>query len=343
MGLSDDDATSVSAPVDDLASCSDNSNTITLTAAQLKDIIGDSVAAALRSADNSGTGSSTSSTENIQLPSGSSLNSRLLAPIAFKAPQPLFSQNPLVWFEILEQQFNISRITSEQTRYSHALGALDSRLHDQFGDLIIRDKGTTPYTTFKNEIIKGLGESVKTKLNNVLHGLTLGELKPSQLLSKIRFNAGNYFNDESIKELWLKRLPQQAQMVLTAFENDFPLNVLAERADNLMETMCNLHINAVEKPNSSKIVPSACSISDLLDFKKEMLTEMNKMINSINNRSRSPNRSHSRSRRYRSNSIKNETCYYHYRFGDKAKKCLPGCKHYQSTSQSSQPLNSKNR
>jgi hypothetical protein len=337
MSTNDNDSTGSSAP-------EDNPTSFTLTAAQLKDIIGDSVAAALRSANNAGASSSTSIQDNLELLTTHTSNSRSLAPIAFKAPQPLHSQNPIVWFEILEQQFSISKITSEQTRYSHALGALDSRLHDQFGDLIIRDKGTTPYSIFKTEVIKGLGESAKTRLNNVLHGLTLGDMKPSQLLSKFRYNAGKNFNDESIKELWLKRLPQQVQLVLTAFENDFPLNTLAERADNVLETMGNLQINTVEKPSGTVNVPFSHS-DQLLDFKNEMLTEMNRLINSINIRSRTPNRSNSRNRRFRSNSRgKNKNlCYYHSKYGDKALKCLPFCVHFSTFSQpATQQLNPKN-
>jgi hypothetical protein len=318
------------------ASVTSTAETVTLTSTQLRTLIENSVATALRSINDEGASTSAGcgSTETPTTVSPFS-SSGSVSHIAFRAPQPLFNQNPAVWFEILEQQFLVSNIVAEKTKYSHAVGALDSRLHDLFADLIIRDKGSMPYTVFKNAIIKGLEESEKTKINNLIHGLVLGDLKPSQLLAKFRLNAGCNFNEQSIKQLWLKRLPQQVQMILTPFENDFPLSTLAERADNVMETMVGIRIDSIEKP-ASQIVNSNPDITDLLEkFKKQIFTEIAEFSN---HRTRTPVRSNSRNRRFRSTS-RGDECFYHRRFGNKANKCLPFCKHF---GKSAPETNSKN-
>ena len=72
-----------------------------------------------------------------------------------------------------------------------------------FADIITRDKGENPNSEFKQEVVRVLGESEKSKLNNVLHGLSLGDLKPSQLLAKFKLNAGTSFTENIIRQMWL--------------------------------------------------------------------------------------------------------------------------------------------
>lgn len=280
---------------------------------------------------------------NVVLPDAGQ-NNGTVAHIGFKAPQPLHLQNPVVWFAILEQQFEIARIVQEQTKFSHAVSSLDARLHNTFADLIIRDKGATPYTTYKNEVIKFLGESEKTKLHNLLHGLTLGDQKPSQLLTKFKTNAGNNFNEASLKQLWMSRLPQQVQIVLTPFENDLPLATLAERADNIMETMSQCSVNSVGQTTSASYSnynsrASSDSVesnfdSKLASMKKEILNEISAIMNKHTG-VRKNDRSNSRSRtspRDRSPSNdrnkKSDVCFYHRKFNDKAQKCVSSCKRH---------------
>lgn len=261
--------------------------------------------------------------------------------VAFKTPQPLFQQNPSVWFNILEQLFQMSSITTESTKYSHALSALDPRLHNTFADLILRDKGDNPYTTFRDEVTRVLGDSKKAKINNILHGLSLGDKKPSQLLSEFKLNAGSDFADKTIQQLWMSRLPQQVQMVLTPFENDVNLSTLAERADAVYETMSHSRINAIDgiSPQVQSTISAAkqtVNIESLLDrFRNSIIGEVKQLIGasnsqSANARSRSPASSNQHGTRSRSSSkrrlnSKYTTCYYHYKFGDKAQKCVEGC------------------
>lgn len=340
-----------------------NSSVLTLTPIQLKVLIEERVREILNSqqiitqetvpASNIGASSKiTNENNNINITSQNTMHSASVtkgievAHVSFKPPQPLYTQNPEVWFVILEQQFQVANIKTEHTKYSHAVSALDSRLHNQFASLITRDKGHTPYTIFKKEIIRGLGESERAKLHNLLHGLSLGDKKPSQLLEQLKLNAGNQFEENSpiIKQLWMQRLPSQVQMVLTPFENDMELTILAERADNLIETMSHTQIQAVTKPenffpeistsqNYTTNSNNQTNFSELLSiFKKDLLAEVSTLINTSQRRTNSSDRSSGNRSRDRSSSkgrsYESNECYYHRRFGDKASKCVSGCKHH---------------
>lgn len=261
--------------------------------------------------------------------------------VAFKPPQPLHLQNPAVWFLILEQQFELAKITQESTKFSHAVSGLDARLHNTFADLIIRDKGATPYTTFKQEVTKYLGESEKSKLHNLLHGLTLGDQKPSQLLSKIQANAGDKFSAEPLRQLWMSRLLPQVQIILTPFENDVTLSVLAQRADDVMEIMSQVNANSVGHIAASSSYNQFTLASDTVEnnlnakftsIKSEILTEISALLNKnaySHQRDSSRGRSSSRNRSPSNNRNSSpEICYYHKRFNDKAQKCVSSCKHH---------------
>jgi len=287
-------------------------------------------------------------------------NKNFINHVAFKSPQPLFAQNPSIWFKILEHQFNVSNIKVESTKYSHAVGALDSRLHNQFAELILKNNGDKPYTVFKEEVIRVLGESEKVKLNNMLHKLSLGDKKPSQLLSEFRLNAGNEFTEKTIQQLWMQRLPQQVQMILTPFENVVSLAILSERADNLVETMSQSQICTVDSASSSLSATSKLftkdseshSLQNSSHFERliiEQISDLKSQINKLNNsnprsrqrsrsNSRNPNRSYSKERL----DPKYEICWYHYKFNNKALKCIPGCKLFEQFTESKKQSNSKN-
>lgn len=270
----------------------------------------------------------------------------------FKAPQPLFNQNPNVWFNILEQQFKIAGIKLEDTMYAHAVSALDSRLHNTFADMILREKGKQPYTIFKNEVLRALGESESARVNNVLHGLSLGDKKPSQLLNEFRLNAGNTFSENALQQLWLKRLPQQIQIILSTFANDVSLTVLAERADKMLEVMGQAQLGAINQatPSKSVSIPASQNLTFLnpqistnpnsysdLDakfdqFRTQILSKISSIYRSgarSTSNSQGGARQSSRSRSRKRCNPKFEECFYHYKYKDKARNCLEGCKHFE--------------
>lgn len=339
---------------------SDPNETISITRAELKKLIDDQVQKAIVNTASSSSGGlnivhppppllNGDAAGNVNNPTNSmhasNIGGGFLSHVSFKAPQPLYSQNPSVWFAILEHQFTIANVTQETTKFSHAVSNLDARLHNTFANLIIRDKGATPYSTFKEEIIKNLGESEKTKLHNLLHGLTLGDQKPSQLLLKFKTDAGDKFSADSLRQLWMSRLPPQVQIVLTAFENDVPISVLAERADDIMETMSQVNANynnqviassSFNKPHLEVDKESTNIDSKLTTMKSEILAEISSLLGESrsargrNNNRRGASRERSSSSNRNANShSKSEECYYHKRFNTKAQKCVSSCKHHQ--------------
>ncbi|ROT71743.1 hypothetical protein C7M84_009929 [Penaeus vannamei] len=105
-----------------------------------------------------------------------------------------------------------------------------------------------------------------------------------------------------MQELWLQRLPPSVRSALHEAD-DSPINDLIKKADNLINAA-----RASRKPDTTY----SASAEDVPD------------INAANKR-----RPNSQVRHYKPGSASSQPshgfCYYHYRFGAGAHKCLPGC------------------
>ncbi|KMQ82336.1 hypothetical protein RF55_23314 [Lasius niger] len=140
----------------------------------------------------------------------------------------------------------------------------------------------------------------------------IGNRKPSQFLRHLRTLAKENVPDSLLRTLWLGRLLTQMQMIL-ATRTDDPLNSVAEQADRIHEMRTKPIVAATVTPTSKTL--------------EEQIKELKEQIATLTtNRSRDRSRGRSRDKRNRSRSKSEEGhCYYHRRFGEKAKKCTQPC------------------
>ncbi|UYV74401.1 hypothetical protein LAZ67_11003407 [Cordylochernes scorpioides] len=95
------------------------------------------------------------------------------------------------------------------------------------------------------------GES--KRIRKLLSGIELGDLKPSQLLQKLRSLATEDLSLKFIKMLWLEKLPQAIQQILIISEEE--LDKLAVMADRIAESNPKTEIYEAAKPeNETKII-----------------------------------------------------------------------------------------
>ncbi|GFS67434.1 transposon Ty3-I Gag-Pol polyprotein [Nephila pilipes] len=134
--------------------------------------------------------------------------------------------------------------------------------------------------------------------------------------------AGNSISDEIIKSLWLQRLPQQTQAILT-ISND-TLDKIAEMADKIIAVYSSSEICQVKKVGS---LPNSASSFDRnkLDVLQADIAALTKKFDefSRNTRSRSKSRENDRRRRSRSNSARYEFCCCDIFYDSSTKKKRP--------------------
>ncbi|XP_071574490.1 uncharacterized protein [Temnothorax nylanderi] len=224
--------------------------------------------------------------------------------VAVRVP-PFWGDEPELWFAQLEGQFTLGGITQDTTKYSYALSQLDSRQ------------------------IKEIKDEQRTR--QLLELEELGDRKPSQFLRHLRTLAGENVPDSLLRTLWLGRLPTQMQMVLATRTQD-PLNNVAEQADCIHEMTSKAVVAAAAAPATKEsleakiqaLTKQVATLTTRLSRDKSRQRDNEKGRNRSRSRSRSQNRNRGKAKE--DNDDKNDKhCYYHNRFGEKAKKCTQPC------------------
>ncbi|GFU10141.1 transposon Tf2-12 polyprotein [Nephila pilipes] len=223
---------------------------------------------------------------------------------------PIFWRNkPKLWFLQLEAQFANSGISQDATKYNIVVAALDENVLDFVVDILSNPPENEKYNTLKKALLNRLTDTEESRLKKLLTDLELGDKRPSDLLRQMKSLAGNSISDEIIKSLWLQRLPQQTQAILT-ISND-TLDKIAEMADKIIAVYSSSEICQVTKVGS--LPNSALSFDrNKLDVLQADIAALTKTFDefSRNTRSRSKSRGNDRRRRSRSNSARYEFCCY---------------------------------
>lgn len=257
--------------------------------------------------------------------------------VAVKAP-PFWKGNPQLWFVNLEAQFSLSGITADETKFYYVVSFVDSEILGSVSDIVTVPPEKDKYKTLKTRLISIYSDSTETRIKKLLHGLDLGDQRPSQLLTRMRALSGGTFGEDLLKSLWLSRLPVGTQTVLAALRED--LNGLAEVADKINEQSTNsdpCRVNAVV--SRTEQIPDT-RLSEL-EFRISQLTTVVEEVRSSLRHPRAitksrepfhaqvPERSLSRPRRYREPA--NGMCFFHTNFGILAKKCKHPCSFNQTS------------
>lgn len=242
--------------------------------------------------------------------------------VALKLPH-FWEKSPELWFVNIEAQFRMSSITSDNTQYYAVIAALNADILIHVSDIVLNPPTTNMYQTVKERLISEFTDSEQKRLKTLLSELALGDDRPSLLLRKMRQLAGTQLNDDLLKTLWLQRLPSQTQAILSV--SDDTLEKLAMMADKIGEsseantTQCYA---VTQKEEKTEIAELRKQIADL--------TEQMKRLTRSRSQERFRQRSISRQRgvtRSRTPSReRDEICWYHFKFGEKAKKCNDPCK-----------------
>lgn len=259
--------------------------------------------------------------------------------VSLKLP-PFWSNLPVQWFCSIESQFNIRGINQEQTKYDYVIQSLPQEIVASVFDVIqniLDTLGTaqadpTPYTTIKKALVDRNSLSESARVETLLGGIEIGDRKPSEFFRALKTVAGSSdtMSEKLIINLWMRRLPTMIQVSLKSIPNP-ELSTLLSTADNIYEVLRqerSTNISAI----SSNVTSSSNEFSFLVEKNRKLeheISEIKQMIsklsfNNSENHSKSRPRSRSQSRNRNS---KFDECWYHYKFGDKAKKCISPCKH----------------
>ncbi|GFX52833.1 retrovirus-related Pol polyprotein from transposon opus [Trichonephila clavipes] len=239
---------------------------------------------------------------------------------AVKIP-PFNFNDPQLWFSTCERTFALGvpkAITDTFTKFNYIVSNLPPEAAAIVRDLIITPDD--PYGAIKAQLIQRTGESSQQEIRKLLTGEELGDRKPSELLRTMNRRAASHnVPKELMLKLFLQQLPTAVQTILASIT---PITVekVAEVADRILEVSTptvSLSTNAIASSSENRILQEIERLHKRIDdlTMKERRTPERR--NSSRPRNRSRNRSFSCSRE--------SCCWYHKKFQERAKKCIPPC------------------
>ena len=272
--------------------------------------------------------------------------------MAMQRPPPFQKENLVVWFGLLEAAMNLSKLTSDATRYYYGLSALDTATANLIAGVIMSPPPVDKYKTVKERLMKLFGQSEEARARELLSTCRMGDEKPSHFLQRLRGLAGSNVPDSLLKSIFLEQVPSSLHDILVASENP-DLNKLAALADRVTEFR-SPHVSSMERDNMAVRESNRTARADSMATREDhadtsnttivrQLAELTKRFDRMeagqsSQRSGSPRwRSNQRDRRPRSRSRSRSAernsgvCYYHRKFGARANRCIIPCAWTQAT------------
>lgn len=263
-------------------------------------------------------GSVSGTANNMKLEDVDSKEPTVIAKISF----PDFDPDDIeTWFMCLEAAFSVNSIRNDKLKFNAVIVALGSRA--KFVHTVIANCNATnvndKYDRLKAAVLAHFQPSETQRLTSLLSGMSLGDQKPSVLLSEMRRLGGVGCTDNVLSNLWLRALPNTTRSIIAAMPTA-SLDDQAKVADKILEAPRE-QIAAVQKPETS----STSSLEQRIEALSRRLEEA--LSGNFRGRERHSSRARQRSsgRRdgtpARSKTPRRWICWFHYRHGAQARKC----------------------
>lgn len=210
--------------------------------------------------------------------------------VALKLPD-FWTSQPEVWFTQAEAQFHIRGITTDATKYYYVIAALDQDTATRLLDILRSPPDQDKYQHLKDQLLKTFGLSRRDRAAKLLDMAGLGDRKPSALLADMRSRSHGHTSCMLFEEIFLRQMPDDIRMQLA--QQDFSdLDVVAERADALWQAKSQ----RTDAGGISKVVRAPRAIRQPVPITFDTST-----------------------------AAPEGWCFYHTKFGTKAKKCRSPC------------------
>ena len=209
--------------------------------------------------------------------------------VSLKLPT-FWTSQPQVWFQQAEAQFTIRNITVDQTKYAYTVAALDQDTAGRLLDLLRAPPAENKYEAIKTRLTRTFGLTRRVRANRLLRMGDLGDRMPSVLMDEMLALLDGHQPCMLFEQLFLNRMPDDIRLQLTDTDFTDPRKV-AEHADELWQAMslnsCPT-IHKVTMPGRQTRAKSTGPAKETCDNNADW-------------------------------------CYYHNKFGDKARKCVQPC------------------
>lgn len=244
-----------------------------------------------------------------------------------RVPFPPFKTDDIeAWFRRVEHWFTFGKVGTEADKFALIASQIENPTVANLTEML-NPHAETPYTELKKKIISIFEKSTSSKMNELLSGCQLGDMKPSQLLAEMKRMGGNV-GDEILRNLWAKRLPLHVQSVVAAATKS-SLDEVTLIADAVIDVVGAPASSLNQVTNNNNQPPVSSEKNSEIDELRTAINQLTKSFRDLqSHRSRSNSRDN-QSNRDRSSSAyrppENRICRYHRKFGNNAYMCTKPC------------------
>ncbi|GFQ79449.1 transposon Tf2-6 polyprotein [Trichonephila clavata] len=161
---------------------------------------------------------------------------------------PFWEEKPEIWFFQVEAQFSIANINQDETKFNYLVAQLDPKFIENIWDIIQSDE-KKKYSCAKSRLLSTFKESEEKSIKKLLTGISLGDMKPSQLLRKRKSLAGDNITEKVLRTLWLDKLPDSIKNILVVSSKN--LENLCVMADKIFEINSSPEIYSADADSSA--------------------------------------------------------------------------------------------
>lgn len=248
---------------------------------------------------------------------------------------PFWPNSPAAWFVQTEAQFQIGRITSDMSKYNYVVASLPQDVAESILDILVSPPENNHYSQLKTTLINRHSLSIERRVKKLISDEEMGDKRPSDFYRTLKQLAGTSgtVSDELIRNIWTSRLPHLISIALIP-QKDLTIDNVLPVADQVWEALQTSHVSSIGESSNRNPVRTSIpnpSGNDKYNNLENQISELRAMIaqmNVHNERSRSRDRSQnwrSRSNSRRRFNPKGNLCWFHYKFGDKARRCNAPC------------------
>lgn len=227
--------------------------------------------------------------------------------------------NPELWFAQCEAVFELSRVTSEKTKFNHCISKLEPEVLRKVQSFIREPDENLPYTTFKTGLLKATLKPVPQRVQDVMD-LRLGERRPTDLLHLMQesWPENNSNTSPVFRQLFIQKLPAPLQPALSSASCN--LMDLALLADSQVASLRNLSLQAGPRVSASLTAATAYQAQEFESFDVTEGAPQDVMAARQQGQWRGQQRRPA-PRRYAPLHRPGDLCWYHKRWGAQANKC----------------------
>lgn len=256
--------------------------------------------------------------------------------------RPFDKENVERWFKELDTQLMLCKATTEGDRYVVLLGHVDYYHHSLIESWLADgpvEAATTPFTFVKEKLLIKYRINEHERVQRIISARPGNRTMPSEFLMELKQLAGGAGQQTSlVRETWLKHLhPVMIGQFQLPMMIDLPLDSLAAFADVYHKSISHTPapVPAIPAPVPEAIPRAMMVDTNSVDARLERL-EILLTSKSFEPKKHAPRslQTHPRQQEQRpsrppqqpgnsnnNSSQPNGTCWYHVKFGNRARKC----------------------